>query len=150
MSNLSPEENELLTRVKRDSASSLAQAKESTAGKTALQRLTLKRKSKKRSLYGLAIGLIITGLVLVVFFNMFMAALGEQLAPFGYVDAMGPTFEGMPEWEAVFGGPDANLYEAYKAFYDSRWLVSGLIITAFTLLGAIALIAEVARRNKNE
>lgn len=141
MDKLTEEELDLLQRVRESSISN----------STPSPKARLKRKRKlnlSKFFYALGAIAVFIGLFLAVAFNIALLAFAEQFGPLEEAIQIADALKGVKEWELLFGGA-SSFYDMYITFSRDRWLISGMIITGFSLLGAIFFAVGISK-GKNE
>lgn len=139
----------LISRVKTEIGASRSKSKPAKLPAFSLKRLLpsrAKRTDVKRSLVPLGVGIIAIGLLISLVFIIAMQSVGEQLGAFGSFVGLSDQLAGTPEADALLSSAGFGWYSDFLGFYETRWVIAGLIFSGFTLMSALVFVIEIAKR----
>lgn len=148
---LSAAELALVSRIKSETEQVRATAAPAQPKLISLERFGIEKKAKrikgeKRSLIPLSVGLVITGIVATLVFIIFMQSTAEQMGSLDYFTNLSEQLAGSEEFDQLFNSTGLGWYKDFAKIYEQRWLLSGIIFSAFFLLAALTFVIDLARR----
>ena len=141
----------LVSRIKSEteqaqSSATPVQPKLISLERFGIERKTKRAKGEKRSLIPLAIGLAVTGVLVTLAFIIFMQSTAEQMGSLDYFTNLSEQLAGSEEFNQLFNSTGLGWYKDFVKIYEQRWMLSGVIFSAFFLLAALTFVIDLARR----